>query len=102
MGNSRHVIVASNLAATEAHLLRGRLEAEGIRSWVDDEHTASVYPMHGVALGGVKVKVHVDDEAFARELMYGKQADLSATPTCPDCGAVEAVERRWPFWRFWR
>lgn len=97
MRHSKQVVVASNLQATEAHLLRGRLEAEGIRCWVDDENVASVNPLYGLAIGGVKVKVAEDDAALALQLMYGEGAAEAQCPVCPACGSTDVGENATPF-----
>ena len=41
----------------DCHILRGRLESEGIDSFIDDENMVWVHPFRAVAVGGVKLKV---------------------------------------------
>ena len=96
MGNSRQVTVATNLQAMEAHLLRGRLEAEGIRCWVDDENIASVNPMYGLATGGVKVNVAEEDAPQAVRLLYGEDLAEAQYPICPACGSTEVGANKTP------
>ena len=44
----------------ECHILKGRLETEGIQCFIYDEHIVSVHPFRAVAIGGVKLKVPTD------------------------------------------
>jgi hypothetical protein len=52
-------IFSSNVPV-ECHILKGRLETEGIPCFIFDEHTISVHPFRAVAIGGVKLKVPND------------------------------------------
>lgn len=63
------VIVASYTRPVEAHLARGRLEAEGIQAFVLDEQAITVNPFLAPALGGVKVAVAAADASRAREIL---------------------------------
>jgi hypothetical protein len=91
----------------EAHLFRGRLEAEGIFALVSHEmHVANKWVLSN-ALGGVKVQVSSDEVEMAREVEraccrgdYREQlreefGDLD-DPVCPHCGGTEYRKRR-PF-----
>lgn len=44
----------------ECHILKGRLETEGISCFIFDEQIISVHPFIAVAIGGVKLKVPDD------------------------------------------
>ena len=50
-------------------IIRGRLEAEGIETFVQDELTIQVDPMYSNALGGIKLMVHAEDAARAAEIL---------------------------------
>jgi len=52
-----------------AHIVRGRLEAEGIAAWVADEHSVLMNWDWRVALGGAKVRVATEQFAEAREVV---------------------------------
>jgi len=52
-------IFSSNIPV-ECHIVKGRLETEGIPCFIFDEHTISIHPFRAVALGGVKLKVPFD------------------------------------------
>ena len=63
------VIVASFATPTEAHILRTRLEAEGIPCLIANEHIVNANPLWSNALGGVQVQVRQPDAARAMEIL---------------------------------
>jgi hypothetical protein len=65
----RLVTVATFNQPTEAHILKGRLEAEGIPCFLGDEHIIAAQPLYSVAVGGVKLQVTEGDEQEAREMI---------------------------------
>jgi hypothetical protein len=46
-----------------------RLEAEGIRAYLQDEHTVTINPLFSNAIGGIKLMVHEAQVARAQELL---------------------------------
>jgi hypothetical protein len=56
----RLTTIYSSNAPVDCHIVKGRLETEGIPCFIFDEHTISVHPFRAVAIGGVKLKVPVD------------------------------------------
>jgi hypothetical protein len=50
-------------------IVRGRLEAEGIETYVQDELTIQVDPFYSNALGGIKLMVHQADVPRATEIL---------------------------------
>ncbi|MFZ0124881.1 MAG: DUF2007 domain-containing protein [Xanthobacteraceae bacterium] len=63
------IMVARLFDPTEAEMLRGRLEAEGVPAIVADTHTARVIPLYQVAIGGVRVLVPEAYLEKAREVL---------------------------------
>ena len=67
-----------------AHIVRGRLEAEGIVAWLADEHSVLMNWDWRLALGGVKVRVATeqfdDARVLVRELDLGTFAALADDP----------------------
>ena len=55
------VTVARFSTAMEAHLARTKLESEGIKAYVADEHIMAINPMYDFALGGVRLKTKSSD-----------------------------------------
>jgi hypothetical protein len=99
--------VAACRETSEAHLLRGRLEAEGIPAIVMHENHTGVYWTFSTGLGGAKVQVPDElwrearqIESLCREgefraLLQSAVGDLDEI-TCPFCGSGEYRKRR-PF-----
>lgn len=52
-----------------AHIVRGRLEAEGVAAWVADEHSVLMNWDWRLALGGAKVRVATEQFAEARQIV---------------------------------
>jgi len=86
----------------DAHIVRGRLEAEGIRAHVVHEHHVWANWALGQALGQVKLQVAADDWRQASDVLADLAAghhdlgsEAATHPACPDCGGirVEAVDR---------
>lgn len=101
------VTVASFREPWEAHLLRGRLQAEGILAFVSfDQHVGNKWFLSD-ALGGTKVQVSSDEIELAREVeadcrkgafkkhLESQIGDLD-DPRCPACGGTFFRMRR-PF-----
>lgn len=77
----------------DAHILRVKLESEGIVCYIFDEHTIGVNPLYSTALGGVKLKINEEDLIHAKNVVL----ELEETPyttedeqiiTCPECGST--------------
>lgn len=67
--SNKLITVASCSEPIEGHLLRTRLEAEGIRCFVADEHTISANWFYSNAIGGVKLQVQEADLDTARTVL---------------------------------
>lgn len=65
------------------HILKGRLESDGLNCFVYDEQTVWVHPFYAVAIGGVKLKVPADQLASGQNIMgavrNGKLRDENGT-----------------------
>lgn len=91
--------VASYTTPIEAHVARGRLEAEGVPAFVCHEHHVGAIWMYSVALGGAKVYVHRSDESRARDIIAANNRGEFALeddnpPSCPRCREKQVVQRR--------
>ncbi|MFD3000729.1 DUF2007 domain-containing protein [Pontibacter toksunensis] len=110
----RFVTIATFNELTEAHIMKGRLEAEGILCFLGDEHIVGAQPFYAVAVGGVKLKVTAQDaeEAFAimakiqggtSEYLYNDdlemappmQEHVAPAKTCPNCGSDNFSEEKY-------
>ncbi|MDR0811001.1 MAG: DUF2007 domain-containing protein [Paludibacter sp.] len=54
---------------SELAIIRGRLEADGIECFVQDELTTQVSPFYSNAIGGVKLQVRESDAPQAIEFL---------------------------------
>jgi hypothetical protein len=63
------VLLASFSLPTEAHILRGCLEASDISAVVADEHLVQMHSVYSLAVGGVRVMVPESHLAKARETL---------------------------------
>lgn len=61
-------IFSSNIPI-DCHILKGRLESEGLNCFVYDENIVWVHPFKAVAIGGVKLKVPSDQLDLANEIL---------------------------------
>lgn len=76
----------------EAHLLRMRLEAGGVRAFVQDENLVQMHWLYSNAIGGVRVQIAEEDHAQAVEILRDEQAfELpdAVDPICPYCGSTD-------------
>lgn len=75
--------------SSEAQIVKGRLEADGIEVFLRDNITIDTDPLVSNAIGGVKLKVLAKDEAKAREILKAIKTysiDDDGEPiACPNC-----------------
>lgn len=76
----------------DAHILTARLEAEGIVTFIYDEHIVTQNPLLNQAVGGIKIKVYQKDVERSKEILK----EISETPyldeeekeiICPNCSS---------------
>lgn len=72
-----------------ASMMMQRLEAEGIKAYLQDEHTITIGPMFSNALGGIKLMVYSDQLERATKLVIGFESEYLAAGACPNCGSHE-------------
>jgi hypothetical protein len=96
-----------------AHIIRTRLEANGISCFIADENTIGANPLYNQAVGGVKLKVFERDLEKCREIL-ASEGDLheqdhfeidgenNSFVVCPFCGSnnvsatIENEGKDWP------
>lgn len=77
--------------STEAQIIKGRLEAEGIQVFLSDNFTIDTDPLVSNAIGGVKLKVLSQDAMQAQHILetiskYSVDDDGNAIH-CPNCNS---------------
>lgn len=77
----------------DAHILKIKLESEGITCFLFDEHMVSVNPLYSQLIGGIKLKINKEDLIHAKNIVL----ELEQTPyttedeqviACPKCQSV--------------
>ena len=80
--------------SVSAHLVKTRLENEGIKCFIFDEHINNVMPIYGQAVGGIRIKIKEEDVLKAKQLIEEWELrpflnQSNETLTCTSCGAQE-------------
>ena len=70
-----------------AHIMLQRLEAEGIRGYLKDEHTVTIDPILSNAIGGIKLMIHQDQVERAMELINRFEQEYKEAVVCPQCNS---------------
>lgn len=85
--------VAKFQYSTEAQIIKGRLEAEGIQVFLSDNLTIDTDPLVSHAIGGVKLKVLSQDTLKAKHILDSiaqYSIDDDGLPiACPNCNKKE-------------
>jgi hypothetical protein len=68
-----------------ANMILSRLEQEGIRAYLQDEHTVTIDPIISNAIGGIKLMVLNDQLERALALIAGFEAEYLKAGACPRC-----------------
>lgn len=66
---SQLLTVYSSIFPIDCHIIKGRLESEGIKCYIHDENIVAVHPYRAEAVGGVKLKVPQVFVDKAREIL---------------------------------
>jgi hypothetical protein len=67
--------VATFTYSYEAYSLKGRLEAEGIICFLENENIVTANPFYSNAVGGVQIRVKREDEQRALEIISEANKD---------------------------
>lgn len=62
-----------------------RLEEEGIRVYLQDEHTVTIDPILTNAIGGIKLMVYKEQLERAMELISNYEQAFKEAVVCPQC-----------------
>ena len=80
--------------SVSAHLVKTRLENEGIECYIFDEHINNIMPIYGQAVGGIRIKIKEEDVPKAKALIEEWELRphldrANETLTCAACGSHE-------------
>lgn len=81
--------------AIEAHLLKSKLESEGINCYIFDEHINNILPLHSLATSGIKLQVPIEEYEKALVLLEEIE-DLplihnNEVLRCPNCQSEKLI-----------
>lgn len=92
------ITLKSFTTPAEAHLVRTKLEDNGIPAFVFDENMVGVNPFFSNAIGGVKVKIpeSYSDEAL-KILNLSEEIEIEDDKHCPNCQSnnTEYLKLNW-------
>jgi len=80
--SEKFVTVATYTYNTETYLLVAKLEAEGIKSFVKNEHTLATQQFLSNAVGGLDVQVMEKDLSKAKEIF--RKMEEESKPSIPE------------------
>jgi hypothetical protein len=101
----RWITVASFWSADQAHMARLKLEGQDVLCTMDNEHLVSMNWLLANAVGGVRLRVPVEDVSRAREILNLPALPGASDPAepdpewqCPDCGSMDVHRQRCSRW----
>lgn len=79
----------------KAHLLKTKLESEGLICFLFDEHTVNLIPLNSLAISGIKLKIREEDAEKAMMLLHEWEGlhllNGDEQMLCPDCGSEDIL-----------
>ena len=80
--------------AIDAHLLKSKLESEGIQCYIQDENTLTLNPLWNYTVGGIKLDIDDSDieqtESILQELEDTKLTNEEGEAIhCPNCDSTD-------------
>ena len=90
MKSQKHILVAQLFISSDAHILKGLLEAEDITVFMFDEGFASLTPADAVAVGGIKIHVPFEQKEKAQKIVdkFYKNLKKESILKCSNCGST--------------
>jgi len=86
----QHIEIAQLFISSDAHILRGLLEAEDITVFIFNEGYASLTPADALISGGIKLHVPFDQKERAEPIIEAFFENLKeeSQPKCSECGST--------------
>ena len=56
-------------SSIEAHIVQGKLLSHGVPCFLKDEQIVSIYPLYGIAVGGIKLLIREEDIEIAEKIL---------------------------------
>jgi hypothetical protein len=86
------VVVARFIFPYQAHMLAGKLEAEGITAYVHGENFMTMNILYNGMAGGVRVEVKQSDLEAANEILKEIESNVTPSAELPEAIAVDDVK----------
>lgn len=76
----------------ETHILKSKLESEGIRCYIFDEHIVTMNPLFNQTVGGIKLRIAATDLERAQVILnqideVEVKSEDGTIVNCPKCGS---------------
>ncbi|OAB80029.1 putative signal transducing protein [Cochleicola gelatinilyticus] len=85
--------IATFVYSSEAKIIKGRLESEGIDAFLQDDLTIDTDPLVSNAIGGVKLRVRTEDTIKAKHIIASINPysvnDQGEDIECPNCKSTK-------------
>jgi hypothetical protein len=84
---NKHIEIAQLFMSSDAHILRGLLEAQDITVFMFDEGLSSLLPAYTLATGGIKLHVPFEEKEKAEKIVdtFYKNLKEESIPKCANC-----------------
>ena len=91
MNHGKLIEAARFFSSSDAHILRGLLEAEDVRVEIFDEQFSSLDPVDSVISGGIKLYILESNVDKAEPVIkrYYDNLKAEADNVCPECNATD-------------
>jgi len=78
----------------EAHLLKSKLESEGIPCFLQDENIVTLNPLYNYAVGGIKLNIPASEITHAQQVLqeieeHPNLNEVDEVVHCPQCGSTQ-------------
>ncbi len=86
----QHILIAELALSSDAHILRGLLEAQNITVFMFDEGFSSLTPADALAVGGIKIHVPFEQKDKANKIVNAFYENLKkeSIPKCSNCDSI--------------
>ena len=91
MTNETFTTVGVFQYVSEAQIIKGRLESEGIKVFLSDNLTIDTDPLVSRAIGGIKLKVLSYQATEAKQILNSIKkysVGIEGHPVCPNCKSI--------------
>ena len=87
---NQHIEIAQLFISSDAHILRGLLEVEGITVFLFNEGYASLTPADALVSGGIKLHIPYEQKERAEPIVedFFNNLKEESLPKCHNCGST--------------